>query len=226
MGPEEISKILDASRRRVEEGGNLKGTRFWKAVDAVRSDPALTDRWAGEIGRIDRMAFENGVRLKVPAYVGTTILSLGTLAALVMLCVAKRVDGQLLRTVLFFGAFGALLLTTHSLAHWVVGRLMGMKFIFYFLGGPSPPRPGAKLDYATYLNVPPGKRALMHASGAVVTKLLPFALIPVALRLNLPAWSLGVLLLVGVVQIITDVLFSTKTSDWKKVKRELKAARR
>jgi hypothetical protein len=226
MDSADIEQAMEAARRQVQSGKGLQGTGFWKAVAAVRADRTLAARWASEIGSIDRMAFENGVRLRVPAPVGTTVLSLGTVAAIVMLCLAKRVEGQGLRTLFFFGAFGVLLLTTHSLAHWLVGRMFGMRFTHYFLGGPSPPRPGAKLDYASYLGTSPRRRALMHASGAVVTKILPFAFIPVAVALGLPGWSMALLAVTGVVQIITDILFSTKTSDWKKVKRELRAARR
>ena len=32
-----------------------------------------------------------------------------------------------------------------------VGRLVGIRFTDYFIGGPPPPRPGLKTDYATYL---------------------------------------------------------------------------
>ncbi len=138
---------------------------------------------------------------------------------------AGGIDNRLLRSAVFLGALGAVEVGSHSLAHWAVGRAMGMRFTYYFLGGPPPPRPGAKLDYASYLRVPPTQRAVMHASGAVVTKLIPFALIPVARSLDLPAWVVYLLVLVGVGQIATDVLLSTKSSDWKKVKRELKAAK-
>jgi hypothetical protein len=65
----------------------------------------------------------------------------------------------------------------------------------------------------------------MHASGAVVTKLIPFALIPVAAAQRQPRWLLVLLVVAGAGQIVTDVVFSTRTSDWKKVRRELKAAR-
>jgi hypothetical protein len=101
-----------------------------------------------------------------------------------------------------------------------------MRFTHVFLGGPPPPRPGVKTDYASYLRVSPPKRALMHASGAVVSKIVPFALLSASLQLydDWP-WLTWVLLTVGVAQIVTDAFFSTKTSDWMKVRRELRAAR-
>lgn len=225
MTPAAIERILDRAEASVAAGESLEGTGFWKAVGAARRDPALADRYADRIASIDRKAFENGVRLRVSAGVGTAVLTAASGAGVAALILAGGVDSRLVRTGLFLGALGALEVGTHSLAHWVVGRSMGMRFTYYFLGGPPPPRPGAKLDYATYLRVPPTQRALMHASGAVVTKIVPFALIPVARSLDLPAWVVYLLLVLGAGQIVTDVLLSTKSSDWKKVKRELKAAR-
>jgi len=55
---------------------------------------------------------------------------------------------------------------------------------------------------------------------------VPFALLPVSLTLSDGwPWLTWTLLFIGVVQIVTDAFLSTKVSDWKKVKRELRAAR-
>jgi hypothetical protein len=221
-----IGRILDAAEAAVAEGRTVKGTGFWQAVGAARVDPAISAELGDRIAAIDTKSFEQGVSLRVPAGLGTALLAGGAGAGVVALMVASGIQSRLLRTLLFLGAFGLLELTTHSLAHWLVGRAMGMRFTHYFLGGPPPPRPGAKVDYSTYLKVPPSRRALMHASGAVVTKVIPFALIPVAARLDLPKWAVYLLVTIGLLQVVTDVLFSTKTSDWKKVKRELQAARK
>ena len=226
MDKARIIHNLEAAEAALAEGRSLKGTGFWRAVDAARVNPEVAAEFGGRIAAIDTEAFERGVRLRVPAGVGTTVLAAGAGAAVAALIVASGIQSRFLRTVVFLGAFGTLELTTHSLAHWVVGRMMGMRFTHYFLGGPPPPRPGTKIDYSTYLKVPPARRAFMHASGAVVTKVLPFALIPAAVRLDLPRWAIYLLVAVGVLQLVTDVLFSTKTSDWKKVKRELEAARK
>ena len=64
----------------------------------------------------------------------------------------------------------------------------------------------------------------MHASGAVVTKIVPFALIGAAVAADLPFWAVWALPAIGVVSIITDVVWSTKKSDWKKFQREMKFA--
>ena len=65
----------------------------------------------------------------------------------------------------------------------------------------------------------------MHASGALATKLAPFLALAFAPAARAPGWAVAILLGLGIFQIVTDVLFSTKASDWKKVRRELAVAR-
>jgi hypothetical protein len=181
------------------------------------------------------------VKLRVPIGVGLLVLLLITASGVVLILLALRygslpdipdgVDTPILfewepswlALPAFLAGTVALIVGTHSLAHWVVGRIVGMRFTHVFLGGPKPPRPGVKTDYATYLRATPMQRAVMHASGAVVTKIVPFALIPAARSLDASPWLTWLLVVIGVVQIVTDVVLSTKLSDWKKVKRELRA---
>jgi hypothetical protein len=62
----------------------------------------------------------------------------------------------------------------------------------------------------------------MHASGAIVTKAIPFLLIPVALLMPaVPTWVPIVLLGLGIIQVATDIAWSTKSSDWAKFRREM-----
>lgn len=219
-----VPQALDRAQEAVAAGHPLGGTGFWRAVDVARCDPAIAEQFADRIAAIDRRSFESQVHLRVPVWAGNLILGAGTGVGVAAVALAPRFPG-IARSLVFLGGFGALAVSTHSLSHWLVGRAMGMRFTHYFLGGPPPPRPGLKLDYSTYLRVPPRMRAVMHASGAVVTKLVPFVLVPVALAEGQPRWVVLALLAIGAGQIATDVAFSTKTSDWKKVLRELRAAR-
>jgi hypothetical protein len=82
-----------------------------------------------------------------------------------------------------------------------------------------------KTDYASYLRASPVARAWMHGSGAVATKLAPFLALAFWPATGAPAWAALALAALGIFQIVTDVLLSTKSSDWKKVRRELRAAR-
>ncbi|HVE90837.1 MAG TPA: hypothetical protein VNE62_00845 [Actinomycetota bacterium] len=219
-----VEEALREAERTVAGGRGLGGTGFWRAVGLLRRDPVLAEAYAARVAEIDRRAFENGVRLRLPASAGVAGLAVLTGGGAAAVALSGKLD-DLSQTLVFLGGFGSLLVGSHSLTHWLVGRAAGMRFTHVFLGGPPPPRPGLKVDYATYLTKSPRTRAVMHASGAVVTKVVPFALMPAASGLQARRWLVPGLAVVGVVQILTDLLFSTKTSDWKKVRRELRAGR-
>jgi hypothetical protein len=65
----------------------------------------------------------------------------------------------------------------------------------------------------------------MHASGALVTKAMPFLLLGAAWGMEAPGWAWAALIAVGIVQIVTDLTMSVKQSDWKKFSREMAIAR-
>ncbi|MFQ5523575.1 MAG: hypothetical protein ACE5F5_08355 [Acidimicrobiia bacterium] len=219
MTPSEIEAALDAAEESLARGGTLAGTRFWRAVAAVKGDPELVDRYATRIARIDQQAFRQWALFKVPLWVGNLIMVLASVLGLLLIALAYGVTG-LAAVVLFFAGFGILLVTTHGLAHLLVGSLVGIRFTHWFIGTVTRPQPGVKVDYASYLATPAPKRAWMHAAGAITTKILPFVLIGAAAAASLPGWTVWILVGLGVVQIITDVVWSTKSSDWKKFQRE------
>jgi hypothetical protein len=212
---------------------DLSRLGFWRLVRQVKVEPALSHHWAEQVGRIDRKAFEAGVRLRVPVWAGNLVLGAGFLVSAALgpaaLSLAVSGRGTLAGLALLASAVG-LSTTVHSPTHLLVGRLLGIRFTHYFWDARRfPPFPGVKIDYASYLRAPPGRRALMHASGALATKAAPFALLaalgPLEGYRALPRWSLWAVTLYGVGQVLTDVLFSTKRSDWKKVRRERRLAR-
>jgi hypothetical protein len=233
---EEAFERIEAS---VDRGdADLRELGFWRLLSTVKAEPALAERWAEVAGRIDRKAFEARVRVRVPVWVGNLVLGGGvavssSLAALALFLVGSS-GGREARPVLaglaLLAAAGGLSLTVHSPTHWLVGRLVGIRFTHYFVSWrPFPPRPGLKAEYASYLRSAPRRRALMHASGAIATKLAPFgvlaALGPFDGYRRLPDWSLWAVTLLGVLQIVSDLAFSIRSSDWKKVRRELRVAR-
>jgi hypothetical protein len=226
---------LDRIGSAVDAGDtDLSRLGFWRVVALVKRDDELIDRYAEQVGRIDTKAFRAGVRLRIPVWAGNALLLGGAAAGAVAVIVAVRNananPGQPASVELFSGlalllAAGTWAIGLHSPTHWIVGRLVGIRFTDYFLGGPPPPRPGLKTDYATYLRASPMARAVMHASGAVATKLAPFLALMFFATTDAAAWARFALLGLGVLLIVTDVFFSTKTSDWKKVRREVAVAR-
>jgi len=207
----------------VREGRTLNGTGFWPVVARLRANSVLAVRYGERVADIDRRAFERAVRVRVRIGVGVPLLVAGTAAGVLGLVVAAGL-GDVLQAIVFGIAFVLLVVSTHSLGHYVVGRLAGIRFTHAFVAG-RPPEPGVKIDYASYLRATPRRRAAMHASGALVTKIVPFALVPMVFAVHAWPGLAWILIAFGAIGIFTDVAFSTKTSDWMRVKRELRAGR-
>jgi hypothetical protein len=222
---------LDRIEAAVDGGDtDLRRLGFWRVVALIKRDDELIDRYADQVGRIDAKAFRAGVRFRSPVWVGITLMLIAVVVGIVAVVLAVRAgadsepDDVTVGVGLVVGA-AAWAAGLHSLAHYIVGRSVGIWFTDLFVAFPPPPLPGLKTDYASYLRASPIARAWMHASGAIATKLAPFIALAFAPAAHAPAWAVAILLGLGIFQIVTDVLFSTKASDWKKVRRELAVAR-
>jgi len=219
--PLEIDSALNAAEVQIAIGDapQLRGTGFWPAVRTVKSDPDLIDQFSDRIGAIDRAAFNGWARLVVHIWIGTILAIVGVLVGGSIVSASAVVPQW--NGIVFLAGTGVLIGTTHGLGHLVVGFIGGIRFYAWFIGA-GRPQPGVKTDYGTYLRATPRARAWMHASGAIVTKAVPFLLIPVATAISsVPMWVTLALLALGVVQILTDILWSTKSSDWAKFRREM-----
>jgi hypothetical protein len=226
---------LDRIEAAVDAGDtDLRHLGFWRVVALIKRGDELIERYADQVGRIDGNAFRARVRFRAPVWVGVVLQLLGIGVAIGLVAFAvwnagegadRAIDVELASGVGLPVAAFALAAGIHTFAHSVVGRAVGIRFTDFFFAIPPPPLPGLKTDYATYLRTGPVARAWMHASGAVATKLAPFAILAFAPAAAAPGWSVAILVILGVFQIATDVLFSTKASDWKKVRRELAVAR-
>ena len=226
MDEMEIESSLAASERVLTTGGtpDLRALAFWRAVGAVKRRPELVDRYATRIAAIDRAVFRRRVRLAFPVALGVILLDLGLFSGLLLLGIATVVDHPL-REIVVLVAAGAIDVTTHGLAHLAVGTLVGIDFTDWFVDLPKRPQPGFKIDYASYLRASPRQRAWMHAAGAIATKIVPFLVVPYAVAIGTDMWAVLALLALGVVQILFDVLYSVRASDWKKFRREMRLAR-
>lgn len=223
---EDLQEAFERIEAAVAAGDtDLSRLGFWRLLREVKVDPALSAHWAEAAGRIDRTAYEARVRPRFPVWFGNLVLVVGTLVGGLAVVVAMNAEDEVVAGIALVAAAGIWSVSVHCLAHWVVGRLVGIRFTSYAFGGPFPPRPGLKTDYATYLRTAPSARAWMHASGALATKAAPFVALGFWWATDAPAWAAWACLALGVFEITTDVLFSTKASDWKKVARERRIAR-
>ena len=227
MDEREIDAILTACERDVASGRvDLKARGFWRAVAAVKPRADLVERYGARIAVVDRRAFLAATPLVVPAAIGAVVLVLGTIVGIALIGAAFALPPDPAGAIVFLLGAGALVGATHGLAHVLVGTMFGIRFTHWYSRFPRQPQPGFKVDYGSYLRARPGQRAWMHAAGAIITKLVPFVLVPLALAARFPWWTAGLLLAIGVVQLITDAVFSVRSGDWKKFRRERRLARR
>src|SRR5919106_65071 len=161
---QDYQDALARIEREVGEGrSDLGALGFWRLVRQIKQDPALSHHWAEEVGRVDRAAFERRVRPRLPVWFGNAVLLVGSavLVALVPVAVALASDASspepVLPGLMLLVAAGGLAVTLHDPAHWLVGRLSGIRFDCYFLDGPFRIQPGIKVDYASYLPAAPGR---------------------------------------------------------------------
>ncbi len=224
MDESQVEHTLAACEQTLAEAGtpDLRALGFWRAVAAVKRRRDLIERYASRVAAIDREAFRRRVRLAFPVTFGVIALDAALFGGLLLLAIAIGVPHPW-RELLVLAATGALDVATHGLAHLAVGTFAGIGFTNWFVDLPRPP--GFKIDYASYLRAPPLQRAWMHAAGAIATKLTPFLVIPYAVAIDTDAWAVLAVLALAIIQIVTDLLYSVRASDWKKFRREMRLAR-
>ena len=216
---ERIEAAVDAGQ------ADLRALGFWRLLARVKADQVLAHHWAEQAGRIDRKAFEALTSVRLPVWFGNAVLVVGTLVGAGVVAFALTTESEELAGLALI--FAALLwsATFHVPAHWLVGRAIGIRFVAYYVRDLIPPVPGLKIDYATYLRVAPEARAWMHASGAIASKIGPFLALAFWPASGAPGWAAWAILGYGLLIIGTDVVVSTRKSDWKRFRREMRIAR-
>jgi hypothetical protein len=216
--------ILNDARAAVDDGRGLAGTGFWGLVKEVKLNDQFGERFIDDVSTIDQQAFRNWALLTIPIGIGTALAVAATILGILVVGLSYGLDGFASGAALLVGT-GIVLVATHGLGHLVAGAFVGIKFTSWFVGSIKQPQPGVKTDYASYLRTPARSRAWMHASGAIVSKVVPFLMIGAGLAADAPGWAVIALVAIGVGTIVTDILWSTEASDWKRFKREMAFAR-
>lgn len=225
---------LDRIEEAVDRGDrDLRGLGFWRVVGMIKRDDELIQRYADQVGRIDAKAFRAWAPVRVPLWLGHLLLATGfAIGIAAFVFAAAHGDRGTVGYDATLTGVGLLVATAawdvavHSPTHLLVGRAFGMRPVGYFLKGPTAP-PGLKFDLASYLRISPERRAWMHASGAIASKVVPFLVLALTavLGIDAPGWATVALWVIAIGQLMTDLLISTRKSDWKKVRREVAVAR-
>ena len=125
-------------------------------------------------------------RLSIPA--GNSLQTAGILAACFALRAARSAHSTAMAVIAMLVAWALLYFSSHAIAHWLVGRIVGICFLFYTVGGTGNPGgwpPGLRwiFEHLPFLgvqteklsmqNASPGARALMWSAGVTSSAIIP-----------------------------------------------------
>jgi len=155
-------------------------------------------------------------RLSIAA--GNSLQAGGILAACLALRASRLTSSTAMGVIAMVLAWVLLYFSSHAIAHWLVGRLVGIRFLFYTVGGTGNPQgwpPGIRwiFEHLPFLgvqteklsmqNVSPGAKAVMWSAGVTSSAIIPAAGAFWAWRAGVPGsklfflfalfWSLGTL---------------------------------
>jgi len=157
---------------------------------------------------------------------GASLCVFGLLVGLALLIAAPRVKLFPLNALFVLVSWFCLWFFSHDLAHHIVGRVVGVRFRYYFLGRSTitklslpiasnllkaVPVLGLKVDRSSLKSVSPNRARAMYASGALFSMFLPWVVIPTGYTVSLPV---GILLtLLTVANDVFTLYFSPQVGD-------------
>src|SRR5713226_7756709 len=135
--------------------------------------------------------------------VGNILQSGGILVAAFALRTSCSTRSTAIAVTLMLLAWALLYFSSHAIAHWLVGRAVGIRFLFYTVGGTGNPEGwppglrwifehlpffGVQTEKLSMQNVGPGARALMWSAGVTSSAVIPTLSAFLAWRSGVP-WS-------------------------------------
>ena len=139
-------------------------------------------------------------RLSIAA--GNAFQCTGLVLGCILLLAAARARSKSLAVAEMLAALLAIYLSCHAIAHWFVGRVLGIRFRFYTLGGAANPQSwplglrwlmehapflGVQTDKASMETARPLAKAAMLSAGVTSSALLPTLAAFWAWRSEIPA---------------------------------------
>jgi hypothetical protein len=168
--------------------------------------------------------------------VGNTLQAGGILGACLALTASRSAHSTAIAVITMLLAWVLLYFSSHAIAHWLVGRLVGIRFRYYTVGGTANPQGwppglrwvferlpflGVQTEKLTMQKVTPTARALMWSAGVTSSAIIPTFGAFWAWRFGVPwsrafflfalLWSLGTL----------ASNWTSRTGDYSKARRAL-----
>src|SRR6202171_2591305 len=125
-------------------------------------------------------------RLSIVA--GNTLQIAGIVAACIALAVAKSANSKPAAIIAMIAAWVLLYFFCHGIAHWAVGRMLGIRFAFYTVGGTGNPEGypagmrwvfehlhffGVQTEKASMQKASPTAKAIMWSAGVTSSAVVP-----------------------------------------------------
>ena len=166
-------------------------------------------------------------RLSIVA--GNTVQIAGLAAACAALALAKSAPSKLAAIIAMIAAWLLLYFFCHGIAHWAVGRLLGIRFAFYTVGGTGNPEGypagmrwvfehlpffGVQTEKASMQKASPTAKAIMWSAGVTSSAVVPTLGALCAWRASVPGSKLFLIFAVF-------WAIGTLASNWRKPHRRL-----
>ncbi|HWZ84359.1 MAG TPA: hypothetical protein VNW47_17150 [Terriglobales bacterium] len=139
---------------------------------------------------------------RLSIFAGNTIQIVGLALAWVCLASARSSHSKTVASLMMLAAWLLLYFFCHGIAHWLVGRLVGIRFAFYTIGGTGNPQAyppglrwvfehlpffGVQTEKASMLSASPTAKAIMWSAGVTSSALVPTLGAVCAWREGVPA---------------------------------------
>jgi hypothetical protein len=173
-------------------------------------------------------------RLSIAA--GNLLQIAGLIAAALVLETARSASAKITAALELLVAWMLLYFCCHAIAHWVVGRMVGIRFAFYTVGGTGNPEGwpgglrwvfehlpffGVQTDRVSMQNASPMAKAIMWSAGVTSSALVPALGVLWAWRWGIPHSQLFLVFALGWSAGTLTSNWRSRTGDFAKARREL-----
>ena len=191
---------------------------------------------AGKIEPVKSAAARRRVFARLSITTGNAVQAGGILAACFLLLESRSASSRATSVIAMLLAWTLLYFFCHAIAHWLVGRIVGIRFLHYTVGGTANPEgwpPGLRwiFEHLPFFGVQtekvsmqgagPAARAVMWSAGVTSSAVMPTLAVFWAWRFRVPGsglfflfavfWSVGTL----------ASNWTSRTGDFSKAKRAL-----
>src|SRR2546425_2068358 len=167
---------------------------------------------------------------------GTALQITGIVAACLALAAARPAPTKPAAIIAMVAAWVLLYFFCHGIAHWAVGRLLGIRFAFYTVGGTGNPEGypagmswvfehlpffGVQTEKASMQKASPMAKAIMWSAGVTSSAVVPTLGVLCAWRSGVPGSKL--FLIFAVIWAIATLAsnWTSRTGDYSKARRAL-----